>query len=427
VNDLLAFDQKHIWHPYSSATQPSPTFLVERCEGVNIILQDGTSLIDGMSSWWCALHGYNNEALNQAAKAQLDKMSHVMFGGFTHEPAIELSRQLIELTPEPLQHVFLADSGSVAVEVALKMAIQYFASQGAPQKHRIMTIKKGYHGDTFGAMATCDPVTGMHHIFARSMPEHIFLDEPPQGIDAPLDAQLIASYEAAFAKHAHETAAFILEPIVQGAGGMRFYNPQYLRLLRELCDRYDLLLIADEIATGFGRTGKLFAVEHADISPDIMCLGKAITGGYMTLAATLCSTKVATTISNGEAGVFMHGPTFMGNPLACAVANANLKLLKEMDWQACVARISSQLATELAELNSFSSVKETRTLGAIGVIEMHEAVDLNDIQPELVKQGIWLRPFGKLIYMMPPFIISTDELSQLCQATISTIKKLYEA
>ncbi len=425
VNNLLDFDKRHIWHPYSSATQPSPIFEVARCDGVFIELQDGRRLIDGMSSWWSALHGYNHPKLNEALEAQASKMSHVMFGGFTHKAAVELCQRLVKLTPQRLQRVFLADSGSVAVEVALKMAIQYFSSRGRAEKFKMMTFKRGYHGDTFGAMSVSDPKNGMHHLFSSTLAQHIFIDEPPLGFDIPLDANLADRYRAAFANHAHECAAFILEPIVQGAGGMRFYHPDYLTLIRSLCDEFNLLLIADEIATGFGRTGQLFAVNHANITPDIMCLGKAITGGYMTLAATLCTEELALGLSEGEAGVFMHGPTFMGNPLACAVAVASIDLLMNNQWQMQVASIERQLYQQLSVLERFSPVQDVRVLGAIAVIEMKEPVDLNIIQPCLVERGIWLRPFGKLIYMMPPFSINSDELSHLCSETVATIISLF--
>ena len=424
ISEQLEFDAKHIWHPYSSATNPSPTFLVSRCDGVYIELADGRRLIDGMSSWWCTVHGYNHPRLNRAMNEQIAEMSHVMFGGFTHAPAIELCKRLVKLTPEALQRVFLADSGSVAVEVAIKMAIQYQASVGQPQKHRIMTVRNGYHGDTFGAMATCDPVTGMHHLFKGSMAQQLFADAPPMGFDRELQADDLASIEAMIKAHAHETAAFIIEPITQGAGGMRFYSPDYLKALAELCNANNILLIADEIATGFGRTGELFAVNHAQITPDILCLGKAITGGTMTLAATLCTNRVADGISNGEAGVFMHGPTFMGNPLACRVACESIDLLLENDWCKQVKAIEATLKEELEAVSKNDKVAEVRVLGAMGVIEMKDPVDLNVIQPLLVREGVWLRPFGKLIYMMPPFVISEAELRHLCRATSKVITAL---
>ncbi|WP_298633969.1 adenosylmethionine--8-amino-7-oxononanoate transaminase [uncultured Umboniibacter sp.] len=424
--EQLKFDAGHIWHPYSSATNPSPTFLVERCEGVTIELADGRQLIDGMSSWWCTVHGYNHPRLNQAMTEQIAKMSHVMFGGFTHNPAVELSRRLVDLTPQGLERVFLADSGSVSVEVAIKMAIQYQASRGKPQKHRIMTVRNGYHGDTFGAMATCDPVTGMHHLFQQSMPQQLFADAPPLGFERAFQPSDLDSVRDLLAHHAGDTAAFIIEPITQGAGGMRFYSPDYLAALAELCKANDVLLIADEIATGFGRTGKLFAVEHAGICPDILCLGKALTGGTMTLAATLCTAEVANGISHGEAGVFMHGPTFMGNPLACRVACESIDLLIENDWSNQVSEIEKTLIEELSPLSDNDSVATIRVLGAMGVIEMKHPVDLNEIQPLLVEQGVWLRPFGKLIYMMPPFVITKTELQQLCRATATVIEQLQQ-
>jgi adenosylmethionine-8-amino-7-oxononanoate aminotransferase len=400
--------------------------MVERCEGVTIELADGRKLIDGMSSWWCTVHGYNHPRLNQAITEQINKMSHVMFGGFTHNPAVELSRRLIALTPKGLERVFLADSGSVSVEVAIKMAIQYQASRGKPQKHRIMTVRNGYHGDTFGAMAACDPVTGMHHLFQQSMPQQLFAEAPPLGFERPFQHSDLDSVRDLLAHHAGETAAFIIEPITQGAGGMRFYSPEYLSELAELCRAHDVLLIADEIATGFGRTGKLFAVEHAGICPDILCLGKALTGGTMTLAATLCTAEVANGISLGEAGVFMHGPTFMGNPLACRVACESIDLLIDNNWSHQVSEIESTLVEELTPLSQNDAVANIRVLGAMGVIEMKHPVDLNEIQPLLVEQGVWLRPFGKLIYMMPPFIITKTELQQLCRATTAVIKQLQQ-
>lgn len=412
----LAFDRQHIWHPYSSMTQPGPTFPVVKAEGVHLYLEDGRYLIDGMSSWWCALHGYNHPVLNQAMMDQIQTMSHVMFGGLTHEPAITLCKKLVELTPTPLQKVFLVDSGSVAVEVAMKMAIQYWQAQGKPQKNQLLSLRNGYHGDTFAAMSVCDPVTGMHHLFADVlMPQH-FTEAPQCGFHDTWDERYIHDFLHQVEQHQHTLAAVILEPIVQGAGGMRFYSPLYLQRVREICDDYGLLLIADEIATGFGRTGRLFACEHANISPDIMCVGKSITGGMMTLAATLCTEAVSTTICDGDAGVLMHGPTFMANPLACATANASIDLLLSSQWQDTVNKIEQQLNHELSELNHHPSVKEVRCLGAIGVIELEQAVDLRIIQPLFVDAGVWIRPFGRLIYVMPPFISSTADISTLSTA-----------
>ncbi|WP_193166041.1 adenosylmethionine--8-amino-7-oxononanoate transaminase [Microbulbifer hainanensis] len=417
----LEFDRDHIWHPYSSLINPPPVYPVARADGVRLHLEDGRTLIDGMSSWWCALHGYNVPELNRAAREQMEKMSHVMFGGLTHEPAITLSKKLVEITPEPLQRVFLADSGSVSVEVAIKMALQFWQSQGRAQKNKLLALRNGYHGDTFGAMATCDPVTGMHHLFASQLTQHFFAPAPRPKFDKPCSDADFAELQSLIEQHRDQLAGVILEPIVQGAGGMRFYSPEYLRRVRALCDENDLLLIADEIATGFGRTGKLFACEHAGISPDILTVGKALTGGTMTLAATLCTDRVAEGICRGEAGVFMHGPTFMGNPLACAVSSASIDLLLGSPWQQRVAAIEAQLKRELAPLKEASTVADVRALGAIGVVEMREPVDMQRVQEALIAHGVWLRPFGKLVYAMPPYVMSAEDLSQLTGAMVDVL------
>jgi adenosylmethionine-8-amino-7-oxononanoate aminotransferase len=408
---LLELDRAHVWHPYASGVDPLPVFPVESARGVRLRLTDGRELVDGMASWWAAIHGYGVPELEDAIRRQATRMPHVMFGGLTHAPAVDLATRLVSLTPEPLTKVFFSDSGSVSVEVAIKMALQYWQGRGSAGKTKLLTVRGGYHGDTFGAMSVCDPEAGMHSLFRNVLPEHHFAEVPACRFDDPWDERYIEDFSQKLSAHAGEIAAVILEPIVQGAGGMRFHSPAFLRRIRELCDTHGALLILDEIATGFGRTGKLFACEHAGIAPDILCLGKALTGGVMSLAATLTTDEVARGVSAAPPFVLMHGPTFMGNPLACVVALASVELLLASPWQERVARIEAQLTSELARCRTLPGVTDVRVLGAIGVVELVRPVDMRRVQPAFVERGVWLRPFGRLVYTMPPFVIEPRDLS----------------
>jgi adenosylmethionine-8-amino-7-oxononanoate aminotransferase len=420
-NSLLDDDRDHIWHPYSSTNSDVPVFAVKSASGVYLTLKDGRQLIDGMSSWWCAIHGYNVPELNSAIKHQLDDMAHVMFGGLTHAPAVKLCNRLVEITPEKLETVFLADSGSVSVEIAMKMAIQYWQAKQQPEKQKFVSLKNGYHGDTLGAMSVCDPVTGMHTLFSEVLAKNYFAPSPECKFGDSCRPQHIDDLKKILDKNHQSIAALILEPVVQGAGGMKFYSPDYLKQAKALCEQYGVLLIADEIATGFGRSGKLFACEHAAISPDIMCVGKSLTGGYMTMAATLCTRKVSDTISNNPPYAFMHGPTFMANPLACSVALESIRLLLASDWQQKVEMIQQCLNDGLAPCKVFDDVVDVRVLGAIGVVELKQPVNMSKIQQAFVDAGVWLRPFGKLVYLMPPYTIETREIKILCNAVIDIL------
>ncbi len=423
--DLMTRDRQVVWHPYSAMPNTLPVFPVVAARGVKLQLSNGTKLIDGMSSWWCAIHGYNHPDLNNALVSQLKKMSHVMFGGLTHEPAVELAELLVEISPSKIETVFFSDSGSVAVEVAMKMAVQYWAASGMSEKYKFLTIRNGYHGDTFGAMSVSDPVTGMHNLFSGVLANNFFAPQPCVRFYDDWDSKDVLAFQELLEKHHTEIAAVILEPIVQGAGGMWFYHPEYLKSVRQYCDNYNVLLITDEIATGFGRTGKLFACEYAGIEPDIMCLGKAMSGGYMSFAATLASRRVAEGVSTGGELPLMHGPTFMANPLACSVSLANIKLLRSWDWESKISELQKQMEQELAPCRSFTGiVSDVRVLGAIGVVELTAPVDMEQISHKFVERGVWIRPFGKLVYIMPPYIISSQELSTLTSAICETVQGL---
>ncbi|MGW8401156.1 adenosylmethionine--8-amino-7-oxononanoate transaminase [Streptomyces lydicus] len=425
--DLLALDRQHVWHPYGPMPGTATPLLVESASGVRLRLAEPAEgqdeLVDGMSSWWSAVHGYNHPVLNDAARGQLERMSHVMFGGLTHEPGVRLAKRLVDITPEPLQHVFLADSGSVSVEVAVKMCLQYWRSVGKPAKQRLLTWRGGYHGDTWQPMSVCDPEGGMHELWQGVLPRQIFADAPPAGFDAPPDEAYAAHLRELIGRHADELAAVIVEPVVQGAGGMSFHSPGYLRVLREACDAHGVLLVLDEIATGFGRTGALFAAEHAGIAPDVMCVGKALTGGYLTLAATLCTTAVAEGISRGELPVLAHGPTFMGNPLAAAVADASIGLLLSQDWAREVRRIESGLTEALAPAAGLPGVRDVRVLGAIGVVQLDHPVDVAAATRAALREGVWLRPFRDMIYTMPPYITGDDDVARIGAAVCAAARE----
>ncbi|MEU5212834.1 adenosylmethionine--8-amino-7-oxononanoate transaminase [Streptomyces sp. NPDC020742] len=425
--ELLALDRQHVWHPYAPMPGTAEPLAVASASGVRLRLVEPAEgqheLVDGMSSWWSAVHGYNHPVLNEAARGQLERMSHVMFGGLTHEPGVRLAKRLVDITPEPLQHVFLADSGSVSVEVAVKMCLQYWRSVGKPRKQRLLTWRGGYHGDTWQPMSVCDPDGGMHELWQGALPRQVFADAPPAGFDAAPDEAYAAHLRELIGRHAEELAAVIVEPVVQGAGGMRFHSPGYLRVLREACDAHGVLLVLDEIATGFGRTGALFAADHAGIAPDVMCIGKALTGGYLTMAATLCTSEVADGIARGELPVLAHGPTFMGNPLAAAVADASIGLLLSQDWAGEVRRIETGLRERLAAARGIPGVRDVRVLGAIGVVQLDRAVDMAAATRAAVREGVWLRPFRDLIYTMPPYITGDEDVARICAAVCAAARE----
>jgi adenosylmethionine-8-amino-7-oxononanoate aminotransferase len=425
--ELLALDRQHVWHPYGPMPGRHEPLVVESAAGVRLRLatpaEGRTELVDGMSSWWSAIHGYNHPMLNEAVRCQLDRMSHVMFGGLTHEPAVRLAARLVEITPEPLRHVFLADSGSVSVEVAVKMCLQYWRSLGQPAKRRLLTWRGGYHGDTWQPMSVCDPEGGMHHLWSGALPRQVFADAPPAGFGAEPDTAYVRHLRELIARHADELAAVVVEPVVQGAGGMRFHSPAYLRVLREACNDHGVLLVFDEIATGFGRTGSLFAAGHAGVSPDVMCVGKALTGGYLTMAATLCTPGIAEGISRGEVPVLAHGPTFMGNPLAAAVAGASVELLLSQDWAGEVKRVETGLRNGLAAAEGLRGVRDVRVLGAIGVVQLDHEVDTAAATRAAVREGVWLRPFRDLIYTMPPYITGDDDVARICAAVCAAARE----
>lgn len=420
--ELLDVDRLHVWHPYSPMPATVPPLPVVSASGVRLRLADGRDLVDGMASWWCAVHGYRHPVLDTAVREQLERVAHVMFGGLTHEPAVRLAARLVELSPVPLDRVFFVDSGSVAVEVAIKMCLQYWRAQGRPERFRLLTARGGYHGDTFGAMAVCDPVAGMHALFDGTLVEHVFVDRPPAGFEMPLDDGYAAHLTHMVERHAHELAAVIIEPVVQGAGGMHFYSPTVVRHLRRLCDRHDVLLILDEIATGFGRTGAFFASNHADVAPDVMCVGKALSGGYLPLAATLCTARIAEAITRGKGGALMHGPTFMANPLACAVALASTDLLADGSWQGDVARIERGLAEGLAPARELANVSDVRVLGAIGVVQLDGLVDVTAATLAAVDRGVWLRPFRDLVYTMPPYVTDDEDVAKIAAAAVAAAR-----